>query len=1221
LSRFIAGGIGAVLLLGVIVTAMAEPPERLRRNRGGLEGAVAIGSTIMNRNRAIVIIANGRGQAGSIASGSSVGNGGFWITTSNAYIFAAGPTLAGVVGADTVAFIGGPFSQVEPGSPVFSDLANQGGAGILWDTSDPDDIPNFPDQCTVDSVRQELFPTLASFAGEPFPGFSDQTVCLAVNDVLGPICADCSNRRMGVEIVETWFTFSVPAVQDFVFVAFRIFNRSEFINAANAPAQQAGPYTIEDLSVSIAIDPDVGVSGDDQISFLPEVQTMIYWDSDFAEPEFIGIPGIGAVTYLLTPTDPATGEEVGLSQFSVFVRGTVRPDPNSPEEWYEVLTGDPTATLFETAPDDIRGQASSGLFDLPAGEFVEVYGAFFFAPAAGVPPAELLAERPCNVTVLGQLCTDPDLLIPDANQHPVLDNIKAVQPTAQAVFDAGFVVPTAPPKPTATLAPGDGQVTIVWDNPAVTAVNPFAKVARDPFKRLGDGSPDPAAPGRGIFLNATDIIFDGSRDVGGTTGFVEASVAGLTGAEVTSPAFNLDFLIQDFSGFRIYRTITGSTDDAVLIAQFDEADFFVDGSFCTALEEVFSGGEFVRAVCTNIEAFNLGNDAGLSFAVIDRGGSFPNPSLGPGLINGIPVFYSVTAFSVNPGQSPVGDISDDAFNSVVPSPAPLSLESGLTPLVQAIPRSNASSFFDAVIGATSLQDGSGAVLPVPSGPMPLDATGAALAGPIPSAQDFDVRVAIVQPGVIPAEFEAVIHIDDVPYSSSFNTGFCGGAVNAPGCGDMPAGTFEEFPVGDGRGVAMELRVTDDSGNVLQTPLGPAQNLRAAFGSLAFGSDNGPVDGPVVEVLAPEDPSLGVAFTLQFVLGGVAARSHNCALRNVCELLTADGSGLPASVNAFNFSRLAYGSTAQSDVEVTWSNQGGVLGFSSVRNISDNADWAFSPNVITRRWGFARPTSLRAAEDAVATAAGTPRTADGKVLIPEPYCSEIRGPAALRCDVWGVDGLFTQGAPIWEDLTFNPNIFDELGATGGAYLTDPALMQPDALQETAALYTRAGLQGTRFAIAGHWLTVEFNQLPADGETWLLRFPVQNATGDGLDPDVVRPPTPGMSVSVSLQGGTNLAANADLSQISVVPNPFIAADEIQRGIGQQRILFTNLPPRATIRIYTISGNLLRVLNHSDESGTEPWDVRTRFDLIVASGNYYYHVTTPDGRTKLGRFSVIN
>jgi hypothetical protein len=69
------------------------------------------------------------------------------------------------------------------------------------------------------------------------------------------------------------------------------------------------------------------------------------------------------------------------------------------------------------------------------------------------------------------------------------------------------------------------------------------------------------------------------------------------------------------------------------------------------------------------------------------------------------------------------------------------------------------------------------------------------------------------------------------------------------------------------------------------------------------------------------------------------------------------------------------------------------------------------------------------------------------------------------------------------------------------------------------------------------------------------------------------------------------------------------------------FVNLPSECTIRIYTVSGNLVRVLDHtSDSGGTEDYDLRTRFNLPLASGNYYYHVTTTDGETHLGRFAVV-
>jgi hypothetical protein len=1204
----------AALLMGVIVTATAEPPERLR-NRGGLTGAVALGSTIMNRNRAIVIIANGRGQAGSIASGSSVGNGGFWITTNNPYIFAAGPTVAGVIGADTAAFIGGPFSQVEPGSPVFSELAQQGGVGILWDTADPDDAANFPSECTVDATRQELFPTLASFAGEPFPGFADQVVCLGVTDVLGPVCADCSNKRLGIEIVETWFSFSVPSVQDFIFVAFRIYNRSEFITAANAPVQQAGPYTIEDMSVSIAIDPDVGDSGDDQISFLPEVQTMIYWDSNFNESAFIGTPGVGGVTYLLTPTDPDTGEEVGLSQFSVFVRGTVRPDPNSPEEWYEVLTGDPAATLFETAPTDIRGQASSGLFDLPAGGVVEIYGAFFFAPAAGVPPDLLLAERPCNVTVLGQKCTDPALLIPDANQHPVLDNIKAVQPTAQAVFDAGFVVPTAPPKPNARLIPGDGEITIVWDGSPLDFVNPFAKVARDPFKRLGDGSPDPEAPGTGVILAATDVIFDATRDVGGTSGFVEAQVAGLTGEEVTNTAFNLDFLIQDFSGFRVYKTVTGSTDDAEVIASFDLADGFVDGAFCTQLEEVSAAGEFVKAVCTQIESFDLGSDGGLSFAFTDQG-----------LINGIPVNYSVTSFSVNPGSSPVGDVSDDAFNTVVPAPAPLSLESGLAPLLptsdqdpnSGTPRSNASSFVNATIGDAFLLRGEGVPLEGNSVDLPLDAN-LLLTGPVPGNRDFAVVAGVVNALAIPADFEARIVID----KATVGTEFFGIPYedNVFGPGALGLTGFDQLPGIDARGRIVEFHVEDGNGNVLLTPAGEAR-AQVLTGFISF-TGVSPFATGTLSILGPEDPELGVAFTVSWS-SSVGNRSTSCARAGAtgppdganCTLLDSGRSGLPASVNTVDFEVGAYGQYHYGDLEVVWSNQGGVLTLSSVTDVSNGTSVLFDSDWGSEGWGFAAETGLGPNEEADAAAiGGVPRTASGKVLYPDPLFTFVGGQNSSF-------GGAQQGAAHWTDLPFDPDIGTVLAPHSSTF-SGPT--QPGALQQTAALFTcpaggsfgcatAVGLQGTRLWLVGTWLDLAFNSLPADGETWIVQLP----NGVAGTP---RPPVPGVAIAIPMSGGTNDPNAADLSQISVVPNPFIAANEIQRGTGLQQILFTNLPPQATIRIYTISGNLLRVIEHSDGSGTEPWDVRTRFDLLAASGNYYFHVTTRDGRTRIGRFAVIN
>lgn len=1222
------GWLSAALLAVFAVTAAPElayaqcPPNC----------PVDLGSSLMNRNRAILILANGVGQAGSIASGSSVGSGGFWPVIQNPYIFAAGLTLGATIpngdgdgnAADTVAFIGGPFSQVRPGGTSLGDekLWNDpSGAGIVWNTAIPGAAEVFPAECTVDATRVEQFPTLSPFEDEPMPGFADQVGCMAVNDVqdcqqggdcrTAAVCDDCGGKRMGVEVVSTWWSFAVPAVQDFVFVSFRVFNRSSLINAGNSPSNPAGPYDLSDLSVSIAIDPDVGDSGDDQITFLPDVQTMIYWDAGFSEPAFVGTPGVGAVTYLQTPVDPITGEEVGLANFSVFSRSAGRPDPESPQEWYEILSGDPAAVLFEIEPTDIRGVASSGLFDLPAGEFVEIYGAFFFAPPFGTPPAELLAQRPCR----GNPCTAPENIIEGANDDPVLTNIKRLQPTAQAVFNAGFIVPTAPPRPEFELVPGDQQVTILWGGQAVEAVNPFAKVARDPFARLGTGEPDPDAPGIDVILGPGTVIFLPERDEGGTTGFLTAADAGLVGFEVTNPAFNPDFLIQDFQGFRVYRSRTGDPVDAELIAQFDLADAITGGTFCVDAVEVRDPetGDVISVVCVEEEDLAIGEDTGLGFAVTDRGGNFPNPSNGPGLINGIPVFYSVTSFAVNPGQTPVS-LPPEGFDLLTLPPAPLVLESGISPMRQAIPRTEASSFVGATVGDAEIIDGAGNVVE----PQPF--SGDELpSGPIPAAVDGELSVGVIQPTQIPADFTAIFRIDSMPVSPGFghpNSGCTSGELlTAAGCVFGIEGIFDEIPAGDNRSRQVWFSVTDGDGNVLETPTGPAQGVFLT----EFISFTGVTDfsSPEVQIVSPIDPSAGVAFTLQYS-SRIGHRGLSCPINGdvPCTLVDQIGGGLPASVSEALFSRSLYGQARVADVEITWSNQAGELGLSQVRDISNNVDLFFTSGYGTEQWGFSRPTGLAGPEDELATAVNTARTADGKVLFPDPFCSAVSGGFPANCVLYGFLAAFTQSEPVFTDLPVKPDVFEALAPFQGQYAAVP-WHQPEAHSETATLVNVDGQQGTRLYISGHNLDLVFNQLPADGETWTIRLPLGSSGGNPPP----RPLVPGMAMRVNIQGGTNEPATADLSEIAVVPNPFFVASSITRGSGQERILFNNLPPRATIRIYTISGNLVRVLEHSDGSGTAEWDVRTRFDLLAASGNYYFHVTTPEGRTHLGRFAIVN
>jgi hypothetical protein len=153
-------------------------------------------------------------------------------------------------------------------------------------------------------------------------------------------------------------------------------------------------------------------------------------------------------------------------------------------------------------------------------------------------------------------------------------------------------------------------------------------------------------------------------------------------------------------------------------------------------------------------------------------------------------------------------------------------------------------------------------------------------------------------------------------------------------------------------------------------------------------------------------------------------------------------------------------------------------------------------------------------------------------------------------------------------------------------------------------------------------------PLPGDIWTLRqvamrmeINTEVVPFDTTYLDAQRPPVPGTRYRLDTESGGQDAGEVDLSEIRVVPNPYLASAAWDIGPSQRRLEFINLPPECTIRIYTISGLLVRVLAHtSSEGGTEAYDLLTREGISLASGNYYYHVTTPDGQTHLGRFAVV-
>jgi hypothetical protein len=107
-----------------------------------------------------------------------------------------------------------------------------------------------------------------------------------------------------------------------------------------------------------------------------------------------------------------------------------------------------------------------------------------------------------------------------------------------------------------------------------------------------------------------------------------------------------------------------------------------------------------------------------------------------------------------------------------------------------------------------------------------------------------------------------------------------------------------------------------------------------------------------------------------------------------------------------------------------------------------------------------------------------------------------------------------------------------------------------------------------------------------------------------------------------------AKDDLHKIKVVPNPYYATTAFEgqntftSGRGPREIQFRNLPQECTIRIFTISGELVKTIHHSESInfGTGKWDLLTKDNLTAAYGIYVYHIEAAGIGEKIGKLAII-
>ncbi len=97
--------------------------------------------------------------------------------------------------------------------------------------------------------------------------------------------------------------------------------------------------------------------------------------------------------------------------------------------------------------------------------------------------------------------------------------------------------------------------------------------------------------------------------------------------------------------------------------------------------------------------------------------------------------------------------------------------------------------------------------------------------------------------------------------------------------------------------------------------------------------------------------------------------------------------------------------------------------------------------------------------------------------------------------------------------------------------------------------------------------------------------------------------------------------NISEVKVVPNPYLVHAEWESDDFVRKLQFTNLPDQCKIHIYTVAGEKVITLYHDSAfDGSENWDLLTMNRQEAAPGLYIYVIEAENGQTHTGKFAII-
>ncbi|MEX2282302.1 MAG: hypothetical protein WEE89_07450 [Gemmatimonadota bacterium] len=1129
---------------------------------------------------------------------SPTGGGGFWPSgTTNQYIFNSGLQIAGINGPDA-----GPWSRDTVGALFFDATGFQAHGTSLseaFDALNANDLARWP---------AEAFATDTSLFDAALIGsktISDQDSWVRYWDG-NPDKVSQRAHPMGIRVEQRSMAFNAPAgAEHTIFFIYRftnVTNDAAFQQANEAKFGVSLPdagWTIGNIYAAFAMDPDVTTHATDNFAtgILPFSMGIAYHgrfvtdDFNFAAradlyaPPFFAGPGFVGVKYLKSPVDPATGREIGLTMFSNTTNGGTFPDPTGVKQLFRYLkgdvntaAGDPPCTIPQSITrrlcalvqdlSDARMFQASGPFSLRAGESSTIVVAYTHGPPRRVP--EFVANG-TNVLRPG---------IPSRTPGAGGDTIRTIERMAGLI--------TVPSAAIQTDAAGvtfiDESRLLVGPHIERGSLLANAKVAQAIFNnkfllpRPPLSPPFTLVPGN----NQVTVIWEPSpTDVnctaasGGDPFFSIAS-------NPSSPLFNPNYRRCDVEGYRIYRA-TGLSGAFDLIAQRDKTGTtFVDATgeldpnfvpeenvpFGTPVEHPLTGEIIQFPTGTRIR------DAVTGAIIVTGSNTITLEDTGVPFVftdntvrNGITYRYIVTAFDVNSLASGTA-----------------SLESPRQPQF-VVPRTTGLAGTDAQ-SAVSLRGATRALVgdaPHPS----IDASGR-FSGPQPPTNGLratDVQIALgsaVSPGQrVIARIDSVIPLTyNALYFLTLNgtdkvTLTCGGGecagVRGNQVSDLLISTISTLPA-DTTKIVGQFTTTPKFSGAVEWELILGRPMQFSGMADWAGVEGAPFWSDPVPVAA----------------GATAGGSRWFEGTNETLAHPTDD-------------RLKHGALA---------------GISQIGLFTPYVNFG----AIGRRWYQAMMTIGRAADIAITWSGGNVTTVTDlthDVAVPfkaRPQASYGFIPDANadgKLDFTDIQRLNFQDAFGGFKITTAPDV--------------PLVAQPVVLPTD---YNGDGTtDGSGFALYINGEPYFFVGARPNNATWVYRSyngqVLRAGTGYSFTPSAIRTPAvPGLTLSFTVTAAAELATRTDLKAVHTVPDPYYVRSAFELGQANKVLRFVNLPNQAVIRIYTLNGTLVRILEHNDVQGggETSWDLRNRNNQFVASGVYFFVVEAPNGKTHTGKFTVV-